>query len=184
MAKKNETIDVSRRNFLMGFRKLREEEPGEAQTPVASTDETFDLLKEANLAYKDRNWEPAREKYEAFLKKESRNPNARFRLGRCLYETGKYIQAKIQFEQVLRLRREDQDATLFLGLSLMRLDRPEKAAVIWRMYMNPKAMPIQREVNIQLAFIEDTSMETPLPADMAAAVEGAVEEYRLQKLKG
>ncbi len=184
MAKKKEDIDVSRRNFLMGFRRLKEKDPEQAHAPIAQTDETFDLLKDANLAYRDRNWEAAMDKYKQFLKHESRNPNARFRMGRCLYELGKHLQSKVQFEQTLRLRRDDNDAILYLGLALMRLDRPQKAAVIWRMYMNPKAIPIQRGVNIQLAFLEAEDMDPPAPNEMAHAVELAVEEYRQQQLGG
>ncbi len=184
MVKKKEKIDVSRRNFLLGFRRLKEKDPEQIHAPTAKTDATFDLLRDANLAYRDRSWEAAMDKYKQFLKQESRNPNARFRLGRCLYERGKHLQAKVEFEQTLRLRRDDQDAILYLGLALMRLDRPQKAAIIWRMYMNPKAMPIQRGVNIQLAFIEATEMETPPASEMAHAVELAVEEYRQQQLEG
>lgn len=178
MAKKKDDIDVSRRNFLMGFRALREKDPEEAHVPVAKTDKTFELLKEANLAYKARQWEEAAEKYREFLKQESRNPDARFRLGRSLYQLGKFMQCKIEFEQVLRLRTDDQDAVLYLGLALMRLKRPEKAMVIWRMYRNLKAMPIQREVNIQLAFLESGDMEPPPPEQMADAVEQAIEQHR------
>lgn len=182
MGKKKESIDVSRRNFLMGFARRKEKDPELAHAPVAKTDETFEVLRRANEAYRDREWETAVERYREFLKSESRNPDARFRLGRSLYKLEKYIHAKIEFEQVLRLRREDSDAVLYLGLTLMRLERPEKAAVIWRMYMNPEAMPVQREVNLQLAFLEAEDMEAPSPAQMADAVEAAMETYRTQKL--
>ncbi len=182
MSEKKDTIDVSRRNFLLGFRKLREKDPEEFNAPIARSDGTFELLKQANLAYKDRDWENAAQNYRDLLKQESRNPDVRFRLGRCQYELAQYIQAKIQFEQVLRLREKDNDALLYLGLCLMRLERPEKAAVIWRMYRNLEAMPIQREVNIQLAFIE-TGENTPLPQEMANAVEKALQDFRNAQLK-
>ncbi|MGE4505155.1 MAG: tetratricopeptide repeat protein [Desulfovibrionaceae bacterium] len=182
MAAKKEHIDVSRRNFLTGFRRLREKDPEAAHAPVAKTDETFEVLREANLAFRDERWEEAAERYREFLKSESKNPDARFRLGRCLYRLGKYMQAKVEFEQTLRLRREDQDAVLHLGLTLMRLDRADKGAVIWRMYRNPEAMPVQREVSIQLAFIEDESMEAPPAAVMADQVEEAMERHRRQSM--
>ena len=65
--------------------------------PIARSDGTFELLKQANLAYKDRDWENAAQNYRDLLKQESRNPDVRFRLGRCQYELAQYIQAKIQF---------------------------------------------------------------------------------------
>jgi hypothetical protein len=50
------------------------------------------------------------------------------------------------------------------------------------MYRNPEAMPVQREVSIQLAFIEDESMEAPPAAVMADQVEEAMERHRRQSM--
>jgi TolA-binding protein len=178
---KKKKVDLSRRNFLMGFRRLQKQEPEEEQAPQASLDETYALLREANLAFRDQEYEKARELYKEFLMEEPRNADARLRLGRCLYAAGKFIQAKVEFERVLRERRDDKQAMLHLGLALARLNKPGKAAVIWQMYFDPEAIPVQREINVQLAFLESDDADAPDGQSMADAVEAAMEEWRRQQ---
>ncbi|MGE4292565.1 MAG: tetratricopeptide repeat protein [Desulfovibrio sp.] len=178
MAKKDDRIDLSRRNFLTGFRRIAKKDPEEVQTPQASLDETFAVLKEANLAFREQDYEKALPLYKEFLATESHNADARLRLGRCLYQLGKYIQSKVEFERVLRERRDDKQAMLHLGLALARLNKPGKAAVIWQMYFDPEAIPVQREINVQLAFLESDDLEAPDGPAMADAVEAAMEEWR------
>lgn len=178
---KKKKVDLSRRNFLMGFRRLQKQEPEEEQAPQASLDETYALLREANLAFRDQEYEKARELYKEFLMEEPRNADARLRLGRCLYAAGKFVQAKVEFERVLRERRDDKQAMLHLGLALARLNKPGKAAVIWQMYFDPEAIPVQREINVQLAFLESDDADAPDGQSMADAVEAAMEEWRRQQ---
>lgn len=181
MAKKDEHIDLSRRGFLTGFRRFAKQDPEEAQTPQASLDETFNVLRDANLAFREQDYEKAMGLYKEFLAEESRNADARLRLGRCLYHLGKYIQAKVEFERVMRERRDDKQAMLYLGLSLARLNKPGKAAVIWQMYFDPEAIPVQREINVQLAFLESDDMDAPDGPTMADAIEAAMEEWNRQQ---
>jgi tetratricopeptide (TPR) repeat protein len=177
MAKKEDRIDLSRRNFLTGFRRIVKKEPEEDKAPQASLDETNNELRDANLAFRDQDYEKAHALYKEFLATESRNADARLRLGRCLYKLGKFIQSKVEFERVLRERRDDKQAMLYLGLSLARLNKPGKAAVIWQMYFDPEAIPVQREINVQLAFLETDDMDAPDGNAMADAVEAAMEEW-------
>lgn len=181
MAKKEERIDLSRRNFLTGFRRIVKKEPEEAPAPQASLDETYGVLRDANLAFRDQEYEKAHGLYKEFLSNESRNADARLRLGLCLYHLGKHIQAKVEFERVLRERRDDKQAMLYLGLALARLNKPGKAAVIWQMYFDPECIPVQREINVQLAFLESDDLEAPDGAAMADAVEAAIAQWRAQR---
>ncbi|MEF2145986.1 MAG: tetratricopeptide repeat protein [Desulfovibrionaceae bacterium] len=180
-AKKEERIDLSRRGFLTGFRRLKKQDPEEERAPQASLDETFAVLQKANEAFRDEDWETALDLYKEFLKEEPRNADARYRQGRCLYHLEKYIQAKVEFERVLRERRDDKEAMIYLGLSLARLNKPGKAAVIWQMYFDPEAIPVQRAINVQLAFLESDEVDAPEGPAMADAVEAALAEWRRQK---
>ena len=176
--KPEKNIDLERRNFLFGaFRRRNTEDAAEPAPAQAATNAAFPVLKEANEAFAAGNWELACEKYREALKTESHNDEARMRLGRAFYKLGKHIQAKVEFERVLRDRKKDNESALHLGLTLARMDRPDKAAVIWQQYFDPEATIIQREINVQLAFLED-DVERPTGVQMADAVEDAMERQK------
>ncbi|MGE4553786.1 MAG: tetratricopeptide repeat protein [Desulfovibrionaceae bacterium] len=178
--KPEKNIDLDRRNFLFGaFRRRSAEDAAEPAPAQAATDAAFPVLKEANEAFAAGDWERACEKYREALKAESGNTEARMRLGRAFYRQGKFIQAKVEFERVLHDRKKDNEASLHLGLVLARLDRADKAAVVWRQYFDPEATLVQREINVQLAFLEDEA-ERPTGAQMADAVEAALERQKAQ----
>lgn len=176
--KSKQEINLDRRNLLFGafrrFGKHNENEPAPAQ---AATDAAFPILKEANEAFAAEHWETACEKYREALKAESHNTEARMRLGRAFYRQGKYIQARVEFERVLRNRGEDNEARLHLGLTLARLERPAKAAEVWREFFDPEATLVQREINVQLAFLEDEG-EHPSGPEIADAIEAAMKRQQ------
>lgn len=96
-------IDKSRRNFLFGaVRRIKNEK---SDGPAASTAEGIEIIKEANGLYVDGNWEDARQKYKESLETDKNDADIRYRLGVCLYRTGKYRQAKLEFERTLRIQR-------------------------------------------------------------------------------
>lgn len=163
-------IDKNRRNFLFGaVRRFKNENPDQ---PVASTAEVVDTMKEANGLYVDENWEEARLKYKECLQADQNDADVRYRLGVCTYKVGKYRQAKLEFERALRIDREYKDAFLYLGLTIVRLGKPEKAVALWKQYYNPRAIPVQRELNLQMGLLE-TGDQDP-PDTMAEAVEKAI----------
>jgi tetratricopeptide (TPR) repeat protein len=146
-------IDKSRRNFLLGaVRRFKNEE---TSGPAASTASCIDIMKEANALYVDEQWEEARQKYRQCLDSDKNDADVRYRLGVCLYRTGLYRQAKLEFERALRIRREYMDAFLYLGLTMVRLDRADKAVALWKRYFNPGAVAVQRELNLQIGLIEE-----------------------------
>lgn len=164
-------INTSRRNFLFGaVRRIKNEKVDE---PVASTAESIDSIKEANALYVDEKWEEARAKYRQCIENDKNDADVRYRCGVCLYKVGKYRQAKLEFERTLRINREYKDALLYLGLTLVRLEKPEKAMPLWKQYFNPQAIAVQRELNLQLGMMEQ-GIADPLEA-IALAVEKAIE---------
>lgn len=169
MAKK---IDKSRRNFLFGaIRKVKNEKP---DGPAASTAEAIDTIKEANALYVDEKWEEARDKYKECIDCDKNDADVRYRCGVCLYKVGKYRQAKLEFERTLRINREFKDAFLYLGLTIVRLGKPEKAVALWKQYFNPQAIAVQRELNLQIGMIEEGMTDSP--DEVAEAVEKAIVE--------
>jgi len=168
MAKKE--IDASRRNFLFGaVRRFKNEKTDD---PVASTAAAVDAMKAANAHYVDQCWEEARCKYVECMESDKNDADVRYRLGVCLYRLGKYLQAKLEFERALRIRRDYQDSLLYLGLTLVRLGKPDKAVALWKQYFNPTAVTVQRELNLQIGMIEE-GMADP-PDTIAEAVEKAI----------
>lgn len=166
----SEKIDKSRRNFLFGaIRKVKNEK---STGPEASTAEAVDVMKEANGLYVDQKWEEAREKYKECIDHDKNDVDTRYRCGVCLYKVGKYRQAKLEFERAIRIDREYKDALLYLGLTMVRLEKPEKATALWKQYFNPQAIEVQRELNLQIGMMEQGVMDPP--GVIAGAVESAI----------
>jgi tetratricopeptide (TPR) repeat protein len=168
-------IDKSRRNFLLGaVRRFRNEDD---TGPAASTAACIDVMKEANALYVDEQWEEARHKYKQCMDADKNDADVRYRLGVCLYRTGMYRQAKLEFERALRIRREYMDAFLYLGLTMIRLERPDKALGLWKRYFNPGAVAVQRELNLQVGLMEEGVTDSP--EAIAGAVEKAIAQSGL-----
>ena len=168
MAKKE--IDKSRRNFLLGaVRRIKNEKP---DGPVASSAACIDTIKQANALYVEHDWAAARLKYRECVKDDKNDADVRYRLGVCLYREGKFRQAKLEFERAVRLRRDYQDGLLYLGLTMVRLGKPEKAVALWKQYFNPSAVAVQRELNLHIGMMEEGMADSAY--DIAEAVEAAI----------
>ena len=181
-------IDVNRRKLLFGFVDKLRGKPEAA--PVAAASQTAPMLAAANAAFAAGSWEEAAGHYREFLQAESENMEARQRFGECQYRLGRYIQAKVEFERIMQKSRTNNRAILFLGLVLARLDRAQKAAVVWKLFFDPHNVAVQRELNIQIALVEAAtesvgenagenteaaaSANLPQGAQMAEAVERAL----------
>lgn len=171
---KKEEIDVSRRRLLFGF---LDRARGVEAAPMAAASQTAPVLAQANAAYAAGDFAAAAGLYKAFLQDESGNDEARQRFGESLYRQGQYIQAKIEFERLLQKNRKNNRAILFLGLVLVRLDRVQKALVVWKLYSDPHNVTLQRELNLQIALVESAGEEQP---PNAATVAEAVERVLAQ----
>lgn len=169
MSKKNDKVNASRRNFLFGaVRRAKKQEASEA--PIAASSETISLIKLANRAFDEENWDEAVKLYRQYLKEE-KDLNVRQRLGETLYFAERYTAARVEFRTVLKKLPEDLKATVFLGLCYARAGNLEKAAEVWRTYFDPQNIPMQRELNLQIGLIEDGM------ADCADSVAKAVEAH-------
>jgi len=182
----NQSRRFSRRELLLNpLRRLRGEDP---ETPVAHTPRPEKLhvpappenpaqdLENANRAYEGHDWDTAVAGYRTFLRAEPDNFKARRRLGYCLYQQGQFIQARVELERVLRAVPDDNESRLYLGLALMRMKLRDKAAAAWKEYFEPGLLEIQREINVQLAFLETD--DPPSPDELASAVEKSIEKQR------
>lgn len=180
MSSSKKSGSVSRRDFLFGaakrlkFEHLEEEKP-KAKAPKLQG-EMAEYLREAFTAYSAGDYEKAAGAYRKCLKVDAEDIESRRRLGYCLYRMGKYIQAGVEFERVLYTQKKDNFASLYLGLAMARMDKKEKAVAAWKKYFNTEEIIIQREINLQLALMEQP--EHPELAQIADEIEAVVDERR------
>ncbi|SMF15285.1 tetratricopeptide repeat protein [Desulfovibrio gilichinskyi] len=164
---------LSRRGFLFGGfrRKDDKEQANSAAKPIAAAEVDLDVLAAANVAYENKRYAEASEKYKDFIKSEPHNTNARKRHGHSLYMCGKFVQAKVEFERTIKILGEDNFASLYLGLIFCRIGNVEKALSAWKGYFDPKKIEVQREINLQMALIEsDPEFSLAEAADMVEKV--------------
>jgi tetratricopeptide (TPR) repeat protein len=179
-AKKDKGSSVSRRDFLFGaVKRLKLEHlDAEEEKPKApkSNTETAEFLREAYTAYAAGDFEKAAAAYRKCIKIDAGDIESRRRLGYCLYRMGKYVQAGVEFERVLYSQKKDNFAFLYLGLAMARLGKKEKAVNAWQGYFNTAEIIIQREINLQLALMEQP--EHPELEQIADEIEAVVDERR------
>ena len=157
---------MSRRRLLMGFAPgLQKEEPApepeEAQEP--------DELSQGLDALEQGDYAKAVELLRPHVKENKKDDEARTALGLALYKLGQHVQAKVEFDRLLYGGRRDKLASLYQGLCWLRLDKPDKAKLSFRTYVNPDNDPVQDELYRQLDKME-AGTDT---ADIIAAVESA-----------
>lgn len=164
-------VNLSRRNLFVGaFRRLRGEM--DQGRPQARSSETLPILEVANTAFAAGDFLQAAAKFKELLHKDPNNNAVRRRLGCCLYREAKFVQAKVEFERVLRINRDDNEAWLYLGLTLARGDNPVKAASVWKNFKDMRNIPLVREINLQSALLEQP--EPPDGTKVADAVESVM----------
>lgn len=104
-------------------------EPGQAASPHAAGD----------AAYVIPDYLAAIAAYRESVRGDLSNVAVRNRLGHSLYELGQYIQARVEFEHVLRLTEgRDVFARLGLGLTLIGLGKTEKAVAALQAFDDPE----------------------------------------------
>lgn len=188
MSASKDKAGLSRRDFMFGgLRKLRQRAQEKLDENAATQEDDSDVtprdaasaedaLVRANAAYAYSDYEAAIEGYRECLQKMPRHTDARQRLGYCLYRTEQYVQAKVEFERVIRERGKDNFSSLYLGLTLARMDKRDKAVTAWRGYFNPNEVRIMRELNVQTALLESSE-----GYDLEEAIEGLEEAIAARK---
>lgn len=125
MKKPGPTV-VSRRHLVRAL--LGREIPPQAHNPEQPQ---ADPHAEGDAAYAAKDYAGAVTAYRASVRGDLSNTSVRGRLGYALYVLGQYIQAKVEFEHVLRLTDgADRPARLGLALTFLGMDKPAKAAVL------------------------------------------------------
>lgn len=151
---------VSRRDLLFGLvNRLRgPAEDGRQLSSLAAQEIEAD-----NLAATG-DYAKATQVYRSLLVAHPQLAEARAKLGRCLYASGRLVQAKVE---LLRARREGAGpaAVLYLGLCLAREGYLGKAAVAWKDYFNAERPELMREINVFLAQLEQGQAGEPQEAE-------------------
>ena len=95
------------------------------------------LARDGNVALAAGNLDEAALHFRTFVKEAPQEAMPRLCLGRCLYDLGQYIQARVEFQRALALTEngpahQRDHATLFLGLCFLRLGKFWKAYDLWQ----------------------------------------------------
>ncbi len=125
---------ISRRELFTGWRKrltetaaASEQEQQEAERKEVERLETKSLVRENAFQLMDSGkLDAAIDAFRTYIRQELNDDEARMALGSCLYEKGQLVQAKVEFERVLRIRKNDSLASLYLTLALLRLQKFDK----------------------------------------------------------
>ena len=171
--KRTSVAQPSRRAFLTGaMKRLRGDQwtPAAAMVPRTPAPET--QTKEP-----DNGLEPGPIAALGTLREQvTAHPDdvaARKRLGLALFRLEYLVQARVEFERVLRLgKKEDPDVLLHLGLILARTGKADKTAAIWKRYVATGAEPARPEIETLLA--RHASEVSPTASEMAETVERAL----------
>ncbi len=144
---------MSRRELFTGWRKRlnitddtasgedtqRQEQEQQQQQQQAKSlvrEKAFDLMDSGDL-------EEAIQTFRSYIRQELNDDEARMALGSCLYEKEQLVQAKVEFERVLRIRKNDSLASLYLALTLLRMEKFEKAMKSLAAFEEGEADPLQ-----------------------------------------
>ncbi len=111
-----------------------QESPSHQTTDTPTPNKSSELLEQARTAMRKGAPATAAPLYREHLGDSPDDMEARTELGICLYTLEQYIQARVEFERVLRFRKGDHRATLYLGLSLLRKGKVDKALKAWAAY--------------------------------------------------
>jgi tetratricopeptide (TPR) repeat protein len=161
---------LSRRDLLFGFANgLRKNvetlavAAGVAAEPAADVAAQPNVLAqsltEAQRAYDADDLQTAVGLLRDCIRIDLDHAPARLLLGYCLFRRGAYIQARVEFDRVLRIQPNDTLAALYGGLTHARLGKLETALQYWRdaSWTDPEL----REFLLEQA----AKLENPAPED-------------------
>lgn len=157
---------VSRRNLVRAL--LGRDTPA---SPPDATQPTANPHAAGDAAYAAGDYPAAVAAYRASIHGDLSNVAVRVRLGHALYVLGQYIQARVEFEHVLRLTDGvDALARMGLGLTFLGLGKGERAAAVLALFEDagrPELVQAAQAIATRL-----TSGETPDYAALRLDLEG------------
>ncbi|WP_428562789.1 MAG: tetratricopeptide repeat protein [Solidesulfovibrio sp. DCME] len=123
----------------------------------------------AEAAYAAGDYPAAVTAYRASVRGDLSNPEARLRLGHALFATGQMIQARVEFEHVLRLTDgAAPTARLLLGLTLLALGKREKAASQLAAFTDPDRPELETAAREAASRLENEAGAAPADTDALA----------------
>jgi len=132
------TPGMSRRQLLLGWRDRFKEDDAEDQARQEAEqrrrDENAALLQQARDARDAGKTQDAVALFRGYVKANPTEALPRRELGMLLFELGQYIQARVEFERLVRGPEPDRPSLVYLGLCLMHMDRPAKAVQAWQRF--------------------------------------------------
>ncbi|EFL50322.1 conserved hypothetical protein [Solidesulfovibrio fructosivorans JJ]] len=131
---------VSRRNLVRAL--LGRDTPPAPQAAEAAA--APDRHAAGDAAYAAGDYPAAVAAYRASIRGDLSNAPVRLRLGYALYVLGQYIQARVEFEHVLRITGGEPMARLCLGLTLLALDKQERAATTLAAFTAPEQPDLEK----------------------------------------
>jgi len=164
---------LSRRQF---FRTLLGR--GAPSADSADRTPTADPHAAGNAAYAAGDFPAAVVAYRASVRQDLANTALRTRLGQALYATGQYIQARVEFEHVLRLTDGAAGpARLGLALTLLRLGRTARAGQLLAAFADTARPALTALAQTTAAAVADGA-----PADLADRIRALEEHARASRL--
>ncbi len=174
--KRKSVAQPSRRAFLTGaMKRLRGDQwtPTAAMKPRAPAPETQTQGPDTGPETVPETGLAALGTLREQVRADATDVAARKRLGLALFRLDYLVQARVEFEQMLRLgKKEDPDVLLHLGLILARTGKADKTAAIWKRYVATGAEPARPEIETLLA--RYASEVSPTASEMAETVERAL----------
>jgi|GEM_PF-3579547 len=141
MDKESKPRSLSRREMLFGLVNGIKKNVGslsaaatgsEASTVEAAPAPDARTLPEAQSAFDAHDIETAIQLLHDYIKTDLDHAPARLLLGYCLFWRGDLIQARVEFDRVLRLEPENRLAALYAGLAHAKQGKLERALLIWQ----------------------------------------------------
>lgn len=113
---------------------------------------------EGNKRFDKKNYEDAAAKYLEAVKKNEKDYAAHYNLGNALYKTGKYEEAKAEFQKAQQLAQTlpDKAAALHnLGNAHMETNEPEKAAEFYKQSLKQDPHSETTRRNYEIALLKE-----------------------------
>ncbi len=161
-------VRISRRDFLLGFRKRFTSYSVEENTSGVG-----DLAREGDEALRQGDYKAAISAFERLLQVQKENLVARQKLGYCYYRNGEIEKAKKEFLLLMERGVESNFLYLYLGLCFAHEGKLDKAIEVLKGFFDVTKPIVQRAINLQIALYQSSMAEKD---DFISTIEEAIKE--------